>query len=743
MECRPHNCAPGGGFPGQPYQQGGAAPYTGQRGSVHLPPRPAPFDACRASMSEAYMGDARQAKELAMSPKTRAVYKDFSHKLRSKDTQSKGMRHAQVTDSPVPTPTPTPTPAPTPTLILPFALTLTLTLHPHQDLAQRCMAELPECVHWRVDLEMADLCKREKRFRDARLLYARATERMPNAPQTWLEYAKMEEERGHFRRCQHILTAGLQHCPLHEALLLKAIKHLERIGELEAARGLLGQLRGVPVDKSWRTLLEGALLEARAARTDTARRIFKYLLQQAPWYGPVWHEACRFEHRCNHLHEALHVAEQGLLQLPRYGPLWFCALRLQECTSQKHDLMRATRTLVERGVRHISKDLVWKLWFESAQVEERAGFLHRSRAAYVKSVGTCAANLRWKVWLGGARTELCHQQIETSQALLERAYEESPPKTRAIVMLEQSRLHELRGNVEQARKLLKGARRTNKQEWKVFLESVLLELRNQSIGRALREARKALDVHRGTGRLWAVLIQLEQQHGVEQQLRVFQQALNEVPKSGEVWCEGARIFLNPHSACFNLHVARRFLNFAIEFTPQYGDSFIEYLRLQMLVASPEAAVERLWQLCINAEPNYGVLWFHCKPSVLLTTRQVLQSATELLGAELAEWKAVYAAAAARAQTAAFRATAEALVQRVDLMAADAGAVVAAGQEEPPPPPPLPLPPPLEVVGMAPSTTDAADFVTGSVALNRMHRAVAQLSFEERRTLIYGGDMIVP
>ena len=48
------------------------------------------------------------------------------------------------------------------------------------------------------------------------------------------------------------------------------------------------------------------------------------------------------------MHEALHVAEQGLLQLPRYGPLWFCALRLQECTSQKHDLMRATRTL--RGV---------------------------------------------------------------------------------------------------------------------------------------------------------------------------------------------------------------------------------------------------------------------------------------------------------------------------------------------------------------------------------------------------------
>jgi len=68
----------------------------------------------------------------------------------------------------------------------------------------------------------------------------------------------------------------------------------------------------------------------------------------------------------------------------------------------------------------------------------------------------------------------------------------------------------------------------------VFLESVLLELRSQCVGRALKKARQALDIHRGTGRLWAVLIQLEQSQGVHRQLRVFQQALLEVPKSGEV-----------------------------------------------------------------------------------------------------------------------------------------------------------------------------------------------------------------
>ena len=496
-----------------------------------------------------------------MSPKTRAVYKAFSHKLRSKETQGKGMGHAQ-------------------------------------ELAKKCMDDLPDSVYWRVHLEMADLAKREKNFHEARRLYRLATELQPSAPQTWLEYAKMEEERGHFERCRRILTTGLKHCPYHEALMLKAIKHLERMNDLPAARALLGTLQRVPINQSWRTLLEGALLEARTAETETARRVFKFLLTQAPWYGPVWHEACRFEQRCNHLQEALRVAEQGLQQLPRYGPLWFCALRLYECTSNSNDMMRATRNLVERGVRHISKDLVWKLWFESAQVEERNNHLQRSRAAYVKSVNTCAANLRWKVWLGGARTELCHREFQVSQDLLERAYEESPPKTRAIVMLEQSRLHELRGKADLARKLLKSARRTNRQEWKVFLESVLLELRSQDVPRALQEARKALKVHRGTGRLWAVLIQLEHAQGVERQLRVFQQALHEVPKSGEVWCEGARICLNPFSAHYNLHAARQFLDYAIEFTPQYGDSFIEYLRLLMLLDAPRHQLEQQLERCV-------------------------------------------------------------------------------------------------------------------------------------------------
>lgn len=61
-------------------------------------------------------------------------------------------------------------------------------------------------------------------------------------------------------------------------------------------------------------------------------------------------------------------------------------------------------------------------------------------------------------------------------------------------------------------------------------------------------------------------------------LSVFLSALQYVSKSGEVWCEGARIFMNPMSRHFHPLNAQRCLNFAVFFTPQYGDSFIEVLK---------------------------------------------------------------------------------------------------------------------------------------------------------------------
>ena len=44
---------------------------------------------------------------------------------------------------------------------------------------------------------------------------------------------------------------------------------------------------------------------------------------------------------------------------------------------------------------------MWKVYFELAQAEARAGNVAAMRDAYVKSVSHCPPNLRWKLWLAG------------------------------------------------------------------------------------------------------------------------------------------------------------------------------------------------------------------------------------------------------------------------------------------------------------------------------------------------------
>merc|ERR1712137_33961 len=222
--------------------------------------------------------------------------------------------------------------------------------------------------------------------------------------------------------------------------------------------------------------------------------------------------------------------------------------------------------------------------------------------------------------------ELNYENIETARKLLQRALDEVPPKMKAMVLLECCRLEEYAQQMDKAREILAKAKKYTKHEWKVFLESVLLEMRANNLDRAIQEAEEALLIHTGTGRLWAVMIQLKQAEGLEEQMKVFRQALSEVPKSGEVWCEGARIALQQK----DFVAARKYINFAIQFTPQYGDSFIEYLRLEMLEKGPLADLAGVEQACVNADPNYGALWLHCKQNPLDSTRHVIREAIRLL-----------------------------------------------------------------------------------------------------------------
>lgn len=88
----------------------------------------------------------------------------------------------------------------------------------------------------------------------------------------------MEEDCGDLMASLRVLRKGLSRCSFNEGLLTRALKQLERLHGIQEARGILSILKYESIDKVWRSILEGALLESRIGRIDVARRFFKYLM---------------------------------------------------------------------------------------------------------------------------------------------------------------------------------------------------------------------------------------------------------------------------------------------------------------------------------------------------------------------------------------------------------------------------------------------------------------------------------
>lgn len=246
--------------------------------------------------------------------------------------------------------------------------------------------------------------------------------------------------------------------------------------------------------------------------------------------------------------------------------------------------------------------------------------------------------------------------------------------------------------------------------------------------------------------------------------------------------------------------AHRFLDFAIKFTPQYGDSFLECLRLDILQHLQERATEvwracmmevvedlgdaeveawpevmawvlddhatagsgpsavpapaagaaprrdpalqrvrraivhsvvaqldmtELHRRCVNADPNYGAMWFHVKADAFDTARAVVTRALALLTEEIATLLPLYLRALLRdsARTHTGRSRPDTLRYLAIMLAASVG-------------------------GDATNLQDlrhftARHFATGFLSLSELQDRVFELSPDERRRVLFSSDQLIP
>jgi len=442
-------------------------------------------------------------------------------------------------------------------------------------------AELPAPALCKAHLELMECAKRESAPAQVRYHLAQALQAQPRASQVWLEACRTCDELGELQECRSLLEKGLELCTQSEQLAQKLVRVLERLGDHAALRSLVGGLKRDPPERTNKVLLEAAHFEVRAGNGEKVRALLRCLLQRLPRHGPIHCEACRVESILGHSLSSLAIAEQGVQTCLKYGPLWFVLIRQAERSYGA----KAVHEYANHALRNVCHELHWKMHFEVAAAYGREGNLQSSREAVAQSAFTCPKHLRWKVWLLAARSELMGGSVESNNKLLERAKKEAPQRMRAQVCIEQARTQEFLGNLQEAKMALDQAHACEGHDWKVFLEHIFMEARQGKPEVAKETAHAALDLHPATGRLWSALIALEHsgKGGVESAMQTFRRAVREVPKSGEVWCEGARAFMNPLVSQFHIGRAMRCLEFAIQLTPQYGDSFLELVRLKFLL----------------------------------------------------------------------------------------------------------------------------------------------------------------
>lgn len=118
-------------------------------------------------------------------------------------------------------------------------------------------------------------------------------------------------------------------------------------------------------------------------------------------------------------------------------------------------------------------------------------------------------NLKWKVWLIASRIEYKLGNKKKARSLIERCCNEVPSKQMSIALLDYSKFFEMDGEVVRARQIMNSAKKLVKQEWKLFFEAVMLEMRNGFFKEAEEMVQQSLKIHFATGRLWATLIQLK------------------------------------------------------------------------------------------------------------------------------------------------------------------------------------------------------------------------------------------
>jgi la-related protein 1 len=473
-------------------------------------------------------------------------------------------------------------------------------------------------------------------------IYEMATMQDPTTLASWVDRAKLHDELGETDMAERVLEEGIHKSRSPDQLLRKMLRSMEKAGDLARARTYLGHIRETGVsDPEGLLLTEGGLFELRQGNVAHAMAILNFVKHEYGWKPSTYTEVIQLFDRTGKIQTITGIVEEAGASNPRNAMVCEARFKVQNSAEAMVNLFRNTRS-------RWTCEFQDKMTASLCESLARRGELSLARRILSQGVFRCSTSQKYKLLMAAGLIELVYGDSSLSPLLLHFARAVTPLRSRSAVMILTAKVFELGGNFDDALKLYESAvREFGSSEWRTWFDLAQFHLHRSDSASAQAVLAAAMQYHSGSGRLWALRIQVQVWSGIESQISVFREAIKSVPKSGEVWCEAARLCMNPLSEYFNLDAAKQYLDLAHKFTPQHGDTLVELVRLELLTKGHGANFGEIRRKFIASDGNYGLSYTCLRGFDERPVSERLPDIIREVAKDLEKHRRVYARAIAR------------------------------------------------------------------------------------------------
>lgn len=200
--------------------------------------------------------------------------------------------------------------------------------------------------------------------------------KFPTCYVCWLEWSRVENLFGDFKKAAMILKEGIEYLPQNETLLEKVLKAYERLWCPDEVTRYTLQLLSIGSQRGLRSGVEGIIMLARMGRRHAANALFCEVMATHEVEPALHVDFLRYLFRSHSISEGNRILKMLISAIPHHAPIWFFKLQEDERAAMMgwSEGNLAQRLCVESWLaffaqvkQNITNDLLWKITSNIAQ----------------------------------------------------------------------------------------------------------------------------------------------------------------------------------------------------------------------------------------------------------------------------------------------------------------------------------------------------------------------------------------